>query len=116
MSRNESEFPFEELFVAVVGTSKRAYTSQGPARARITNDVSRRNDLFENDCELWKVNNDGWRLILRVTAGDHSDQIPWNKISETRKKTAELEEQRRKAYKDARDREEYERLKEKFGN
>lgn len=116
MSRNASEFPFEELFVAVVGNSKRAYTSQGPARARITNDVSRKSDLFENDCELWKVNNDGWRLILRVTAGDHSSQIPWNKISETRKKAAELQEQRIKEANDYRDRQEYERLKERFGN
>jgi hypothetical protein len=116
VSDSVSEFPFEKLFVAVVGNTKRVYTSQGPARARITNAVGRHTNRFEYDCQLWEIDDAGWVLILECSESDHSDSIPWNDIAKTRKKAAELEAQRRKAYADARDLDEYERLKRKFGD
>lgn len=116
MSEAEIEFPFEKLFVAVVGNTSRVYTSQGPARSRITNAVGRNTNRFEYDCELWEIDNDGWVLILECSEGDYSSSIPWNDIAKTRKKAADLERQRRKEYTDAIDRQEYERLKEKFEN
>jgi hypothetical protein len=116
MSEAEIEFPFEKLFVAVVGNTKRVYTSQGPARARITNAVGRNTNRFEHDCELWEIDDDGWVLILECSEGDYSSSIPWNDIAKTRKKAADLERKRWKEYTDTIDRQEYERLKAKFGN
>jgi hypothetical protein len=116
MSKAASEFPFEKLFVAVVGNTKRAYTSQGPARSRITNAVGRNTNRFEYDCELWEVDDDGWRLILKCSEGDYSSSIPWNDIAKTRKRAADLERQRRKEHIDTIELQEYERLKRKFGN
>jgi hypothetical protein len=115
MSKAASEFPFEKLFVAVVGATRRVYTSQGPARARITNAVGRNTNRFEHDCELWEIDNDGWVLILECSEGDYSSSIPWNDIAKTRKRAADLERQRREQYIDAIELQEYERLKRKFG-
>jgi hypothetical protein len=114
MSEAEIEFPFEKLFVAVVGNTKRVYTSQGPARARITNAVGRNTNRFEHDCELWEIDNDGWVLILECSEGDHSDSIPWNEIAKTRKKADDRLRQWRKEREDAVDRLEYDRLRAKF--
>lgn len=116
MGKTANEFPFEKLFVAVVGNTRRVYTSQGPARARITNAVSRNTNRFEHDCELWEINDDGWALILECSKDDYSSSIPWNDIAKTRKKASDLQRQYLKEQADAIDRQEYERLKEKFGN
>lgn len=115
MSEATIKFPFEKLFVAVVGKTKRAYPKQGPARARITNAVDRRTNLFEYDCELWEIDDSGWKLILKCSEGDHSDLIPWNEIAKDRKKADDLARQRLKEYTDHRNRQEYERLKSLLG-
>lgn len=116
MSEAESEFPFEKLFVAVVGNTKRAYTKQGPARARITNAVGRNTNRFEDDCELWEVSDAGWELILKCEAGEYCSSIPWNDIAKTRKARADRERQWLQEHTYAIERQEYERLKAKFGD
>ncbi len=108
--------PFEKLYVVRIGKKKRVYHQVGIAKSQITREVDQYHGTYNflNDCELWQIDESGWKLLFSVAEGDSYVNIPWDNAIFNNTVRRERWEQEQAEREEARAREEYKRLKERF--
>lgn len=106
--------PFELLYVSVLDNDRRVYTTEGPARARITSAVNQKFERFAKNCELWTVGAQGWQLIFSAKAGDHYSKITWKTVIESNKRQKLQREAEAAKNEENKAREQYDQLRERF--
>lgn len=124
-AKKEPSPPFEKLYAVVIRREEklnsylnpetRIYGKLSSAKARITSAIIE--ERFAAPVELWEVGENGWKLLLEASGGEHFEKkVFWNSTAATAIERKRKEKEKAAAREEAQARAEFERLKERFEN